>query len=239
MRASVRKVIVSFTDRFEGTVRTLYTDVRNLVSIAIGNLVDASPQGKPWSPALGLEFVHKKTGAPATQDEIIAAWLAVKNGNVAKAGWTAAVRLPANQIELTDHGVETVVLRKLEANDIALKARFPDFEEWPAEAQLAVHSMAWACGSGFDFPKLARALRARDFDTAVLECHMNEWTPEGIHNVGLVPRNVANKILFANAAIVQAYKLDPDAIHWPSELKPAEPSSPEEFEHTDPSYTDP
>ncbi len=202
MRDSVRAAFVGFTSRFEGVVPYLYQDVKGLVTIAIGNLVD------PIQYAMPLPFVRRVDGVPAGRDEIAAEWLRVKaDASLARLGHRAAERITT--LRLTDDGVQSLVARKLEQNEAHLKGRFPYIEEWPACAQLAVHSMAWACGPAFRFPLLEVALRAEDWDTASEQCHMNETG-----NPGLAPRNVADKILFRNAQRVRDFKLDPDLLDW-------------------------
>lgn len=236
MRVTVADIFPTWSGDFEGVVPWMYVDVLNLVTVAIGNLVD------PVELALDLPFLTA-AGIPATRAEIRAAWQAVKNTPVIDVpavdargkrlldaeGRPAFKKMHSGahyghrsvegltSLRLTAEGVATVVGRKMRQNDAALIKRFPDFEEWPGVAQLATHSMSWACGAGFKFPKLEAALLERDFETAAKECHMRE---DG--NPGLVPRNIANKILYRNAAKVQAWHLDPDALFL-TELGPAPP----------------
>lgn len=202
MRDIVRSAFVQFTTAFEGCVPYLYQDVKGLVTVAIGNLVD------PIQYALPLPFVDRVTGTPAARDQIAAEWLRVKgDASLARLGHRAAERITT--LRLTDEGVASLVARKLEQNDAHLKGRFPYIEEWPACAQLAAHSMAWACGPAFRFPLLEVAFRAEDWETASQQCHMNE-----AGNPGLVPRNRANVTLFLNAQRVRDYKLDPELLDW-------------------------
>ena len=202
MRDVVRSAFVEFTSAFEGVVPWMYQDVKGLVTVAIGNLVD------PIQYAMPLPFVDRVTGAPAARDAIAAEWLRVKgDASLARLGHRAAERI--TRLSLTDDGVASLVARKLDQNDAHLKGRFPYIEEWPACAQLAVHSMAWACGPAFRFPLLEVALRAEDWETASQQCHMDERG-----NAGLVPRNRANIVLFLNAQRVRDYKLDPDTLEW-------------------------
>jgi GH24 family phage-related lysozyme (muramidase) len=229
VRASVDEAFVRFSSLFEGVVRSMYTDILGLVTVAIGDLID------PIEAALGLPFVHAD-GTPASRDEIAAAWHAVKNDkNGPRLGWRYTATLTT--IRLTDAGVLEVVERKLQQNEADLRRRFPDFENWPADAQLATHSMAWACGAGFRFPRLAAALQARDFELAAKECHIDTDGPDHIPNTGddnngVKPRNAANVVLYMNAARVQAWKLDPDELHYPNALTDltAEASTPEAAE---------
>ena len=78
---------------------------------------------------------------------------------------------------------------------------FQSFDTWPADAQLALLSMAWAMGPGGPggFPHFRAGCQALDFKTAAAQCQMN-----AAGNPGLVPRNQANVTLFSNAAIVLA-----------------------------------
>jgi GH24 family phage-related lysozyme (muramidase) len=189
----------------------MYLDVLGYVTVGIGNLID------PLSYVVGLPFVHRDDGRPASRSDITAEWLKVKgDASLARLGHRAAERVTS--LRLTDGGVAYVVAVKLEQNDRALSKHFPDWESWPACAQLAMHSWAWAGGAGMHFPMLFEALRARDFDAASVHIHINEWSkrPDGtlVHNTGLVPRNIANKILMRNAQRVEAFHLDPDMLDW-------------------------
>lgn len=226
MRAVVPASWAAFTQPFEGRVASFYNDVRGLTTIADGNLCNTP------SEAAALDMVHPD-GTPATAAEKIAAWHAVHDDpSAASKGWRYAATL--TPLRLTTAGMDALVLGKLESNDRILLARLPDWESYPACAQMALHSLAWACGANAHFPRLFQDVANRDFDGAAVEIHMNEYTPEGIHNAGLVPRNVANKLLMRNAARVDAFHLDPDLIEWKVLLgvndAPTLPSLPSEEE---------
>jgi GH24 family phage-related lysozyme (muramidase) len=218
------------TEELEGCVPTCYLDVLGLVTVAIGNLVDASPAGGSSEPALGLPFVRIADGEPATREEIAAEWQRVKatwtcSPNVdakrcpnrkqcgAHGGWRVAKRVC--QLQLTPAGVEQVVNAKLDANDAELTRRFPRFQEWPWQAQLATHSMAWACGAWFRFPRLAAALQADDFARAAEECHIAET-----HGGTIVTRNKRNKALY-RAAVGQGVDAPPFDLDDPTDLQRA------------------
>lgn len=205
MRDVVRDAFVRFTGPMEGVVPWMYQDVKGLVTVAIGNLID------PIQYALPLPF-KKADGSFATRDEIAADWLRVKgHPGLATAGHRAAERIA--QLRLDDEGVQLVVSRKLAQNADHLRRRFLEWDEWPACAQLATLSMAWACGPAFQFPMLAAVLNAQDFAEAAKQCHINE-----AGNPGLIPRNKRNKTLYRNAARVRDFKLDPDYLNWDVEL---------------------
>lgn len=214
MRLSVRDAFVGFTAPLEGVVPWMYADVKGLVTTAIGNLID------PIQYALPLPWLHQD-GSAASRDEIAAEWLRVKQDpNAARRGhrYTEGI----TRLRLDAAGVDLVVSRKLAQNAQHLKARFPEWDEWPADAQLATLSMAWACGPAFRFPRLEAELRARRFDMAAGECHIDTTG-----NPGIVPRNRANIALYRNAAKVVAYKLDPEGLIWPEVLDDGAETVPE------------
>jgi hypothetical protein len=214
MKPSVRHAFVPFTSPLEGVVPWMYLDELGLVTVAIGNLID------PIELALALPFV-RQDGTPATREEIREAWAVVKaHQELAQQGHRVAARFTS--IRLTDEGVAQVVGAKLEQNDASLRAHYPGFEEWPADAQLAAHSMAWACGAAFGyggprpFRKLDAALLDFDFVTAAAECTINPQRGT------IVQRNAANRMMFMNAARVVMLRLDPEVLHWPDELHDVE-----------------
>lgn len=201
---SVREVFVDFSSALEGVVPWMYVDVKQLVTVAIGNLIDTPDS------AVALPFVRKRTGERATRTEILAEWSMVKtHPTAARQGHRALEAV--TELRLTPEGIRSLVMRKLESNHAVLVGWYPELESWPADAILAVYSMAWACGPAFGgthaggFPRLAAALRARDFGECERQCHMNE-----AGNAGLIPRNKANKALF-RAAVAPA---DPELVSW-------------------------
>ncbi len=192
MRGSVRDAFISFNSPFEGIVHWMYADVKGLVTVGIGNLIDPLPKGLP--------FVDKGTGLPASEAAILADWTRIKGDkSLAKLGHRACEHI--TQLRLTGTGVERLVYGKLDEMAGYLAKRFPEWEIWPADAQLATLSMAWACGPAFHFPKLEAALRDQDFIAASNECHINETG-----NPGVKPRNAANVALYINASTAP----DPD-----------------------------
>ena len=97
-----------------------------------------------------------------------------------------------------------MIKNKLQQNERTLKQykAFSGFDQWPADAQMAVLSMAWAMGPGFapKWTKFCAAFARKDspdFEAAAATCKMNE-----AGNPGLIPRNNANKRLFLNASAV-------------------------------------
>lgn len=224
MRDAVRSAFYDFNAPMEGEVPWLYQDVLGLVSVGVGILCD------PMGLALRLPFVHLD-GTPATTTDIAAEWARIKNlgtgtheqGNpAARGGHLFAKR--HTTLRLTEEGLRLTLEGKLHQNDVYLRGRFPAFEEWPADAQMAIHSLAWGCGPAFRFPKLEAALKAKDFRTASGEVRM---VANGVELNGLKPRNAANRALLINAAYVDKLSLNPDKLWWPRQLE-TDPLGPED-----------
>lgn len=215
MRPSVRAAFLAFTEPLEGKVLHFYADVRQLVTIGYGNLVD------PLAYAMVLPMVNKVTGAVATRDEIARDWQRVKGDpTMAKLGHRAADKV--THLKLTAAGVERLVMGKLDEMDGALARRFPSWEAQPADGQLLVLSMSWAMGPAFRFPAFEEALRRGDYHRAGAECEM-----DARGNPGLVPRNLANRMLAANAAWVVETGSDYDVLHWPKVAAHETPTLPD------------
>jgi hypothetical protein len=202
MFPAVQSAFPTFSQKFEGRVAYMYVDVKQLVTIGVGNLID------PVATALALPFRFKNrpgisaAGSPATPDQISAEWQTIKNDlSLATKGFKACD--PITQLELSDDAIDTLILDRLTKNENFLKRQqwFQNFETWPADAQLGLLSMSWAMGPGGPggFPQFRVACQNLDFKAAATECKMNE-----AGNPGLVPRNQANVTLVSNAAVVLA-----------------------------------
>jgi hypothetical protein len=202
MWPSVQAYFQTFTTQFEGCVRYMYLDIKGLVTVGIGNLVD------PVEAAQALPFQFKNQpgiaapGSAATADQIAAEWATLKsNPNLAPRGFTACE--PITQLELSDDSINTLVLTRLSQNESFLKRQrwFSNFDTWPADAQMGLLSMAWAMGPAGPgaFPNFRAACQNLEFSVAAAQCQMNETG-----NPGLIPRNRANFALFSNAAVVLA-----------------------------------
>ncbi len=207
MRQSVRDAFVSFTEKFEGSVNVMYVDILGLVTCGVGNLID------PIGTALDLPFL-RADGSMASRAEIGSEWRLMKlTPGLSHLGWTAAAKIA--KLHLSPEGISQLVAGKLAANEhylVEMKNEFPDFSTFPADAQLAVLSMAWAMGPAFPprFPKFTAAMHRRDFAAAALLSHM-----EDSHNAGLRPRNAADIVLLDNAAAVEKAGADPEVLRYP------------------------
>lgn len=224
--SSVLSAFPKFSSDFEGLVPFMYLDKLGLVTTGVGNLINsvAAAQELPWK---------EPGGAPATKERIASEWQKVhalvgvrnpKTGNL----WTdegGGHFGPFTTIRLSNSDIGTLFLQKMKSNDTYLLKQFPSYHVWPADAQLALHSMAWAMGPSFKYPKFAAAVNKvyPDFLTAAKESYMpdnaeRDITKRPTLNPGLRPRNIANALLFTNAAISLKLNRALDALTWPSAL---------------------
>lgn len=211
MHQSVEDVWVAYNTPLEGKLNRMYVDIDGWVTTGMGNKID------PLRDALGLPWLLMSSGAPATRAEVTAAWNAVKNdARARKEGWPRAFALAANNVYLSDAAVDALILSRLSENDRLLRKRFAEFEEWPADAQLAVHSMVWAMGAGrlfASFPKCCRALERGDFAAAANECRMTGGGGKPATGT-LVKRNQLNYDLLNNAADIMRDRGDITELVW-------------------------
>ncbi len=221
MRDSVGSAAREFMSRFEGELPYMYLDIKGLVTTGIGDLVD------PYSVAARLPWVHRLTGVSATSQEVFAAWTKVKGAvSMMRVGGGAYEGL--TDLRLTYDGLVSLMMGRLRLDDAFLARRWPGYASWPADAQLACLSCAWAAGPAWHAPRLDAALALPDFDAAAgppgdaathPECRGEAWLND-TSNPGLRPRNLSNKLLFENAACVQSLSAmyDPDVLYWPERL---------------------
>lgn len=216
MRQMVRDNFKAFSEPLEGKVLWMYTDSLGLVSIGVGNLIDPIDLARTL-PSLGAPYINKDTGAEGTDSEIQTDWNQVKT---AAANWQAAESMTA--LRITEQGCEQLVLNKAaefegylttHADDPeTLVKAFADFGNWPADAQIALMSMAWAMGPAFAdggrWPSFRAACEAEDWLAAAANCNMS--------NAWLIRRNAVNRGAFRNAAwAVTQDDFDPEVLWLP------------------------
>jgi hypothetical protein len=217
MRASVRAGARAFDSLFEGSVAEMYVDVLGIVTCGIGNRID---YGSP-DPARSLGWVRRSDGQPASQSEIVSEWHAVKDGKLA---WYHG--RPPRPIYLSEPALSALFFQKLDANEQILAKRWRNWDQFPADAQLGCHSDGWAAGPLWKAPALDRDAGVLDFQRFAGPpgdantdpfCRGDAWLNDD-GNPGLRPRNLANKTLFWNAAVVLNDGRDPDVLYYPVEL---------------------
>ncbi|MGW2559138.1 peptidoglycan-binding domain-containing protein [Streptomyces sp. NPDC001514] len=205
MHASVADAFTAFTVPLEGRVRFMYLDSKQLVTTGIGNLLDADDPDAIGSRAylqayaydLGWTFLAG--GGNASHEQIDAEYDTVKASGTAEL--PIEEREAITRLRISEETIDTLVRDKLSSNEAYLQGRpaLGKLADWPADAQLALFSMAWALGPGFDFPHFLDAVAVGDWRTAARESHMSERD-----NPGVRPRNVRNGLLFTLADWIAA-----------------------------------
>jgi len=226
MRQAVLDAFPGFTTPLEGRIPYMYPDTYGYITTGVGNLIDTTPHSNAVThTALSLPWVHKSDGQPATADEIAADWQAVSdNADLYHSGGAGAFA-SLTQLRLTDDAIDTLVRNKLASNWQQAVSVYPDAENWPADAQLALMSMMWAMGMpGSHFPKFTSAVNGNppDFNTAAgppgdagadPSRRGQAWINDST-NPGVRPRNLANKQLFTNAQAVLDNGVNPDVLYY-------------------------
>lgn len=216
MRPGVFEAFRELSGVKEGKVPWMYTDLHKdsngnldpLVTTAIGNLIDGSQKNNVFT----YQWTHGVGGSIASRDEIEAAWQVVKREGSKLSAQDVRGGSPKfaalTDLRLSDEEIERIFRVTLDDFERRLKQRFPSYDSWPADAQLGLLSMAWAMGTGFNYPRFQAAANddvVPNFDIMARE--------SGIP--GNRPRTEAQDTLFSNAAAVVRGGLDPDRVYFP------------------------
>lgn len=200
MHESVRDSFISFSEPLEGRVLFMYLDVKRLVSTGVGNLLDADDaedfgtNPSPLPDIYTLDWFDKTSGTPASHADILAEYARVKFSGTAQKPLPEKEKI--TRLQTTDEEIDKLIHSKLASFERTLLQRepFASLDQWPADGQLGLLSMAWALGPKFRFPKFQAAAVAGDWLTMARECRMTETG-----NPGVIPRNVRNGLLFTIA----------------------------------------
>lgn len=221
---SVHTVFVSFSETFEGLTSFMYLDQLGLVTVGVGNLIDESeyPAGtsNPAGPALKLSWQHKG-GAPASPAEVLTEWERVKALQAMKGAGGSAFGKGA-LLFVTAESEAQLIEDQLVDNEAVLRSFLPNYDEIPADGELAIHDMAWAMGPLFlhGYPRFRAAVLAGDFATAADECAITHPV-----NSSIEARNHANRTLLRNAAQVLARGYPRANVFYPRDLAAEVPAT--------------
>jgi GH24 family phage-related lysozyme (muramidase) len=206
MHASVIEKWHQFSTPLEGRVGHLYADVKQLLTAGVGNLAD------PVSLALQMPW-KLPDGSLASKDEVVRQWNAVKSQAAYLSKRHYKFAAPLSTIRLTDEDIDAFVAKRLAQTERALKKAYPNWDDFPADAQLGCLSMAWAVGDGFPaiFKNFTRFANKQDWVSAKACAKI-----KADNNPGVVPRNRNNELCFDNAATVFENAMDRSVLHWPT-----------------------
>ncbi|MFG1935156.1 peptidoglycan-binding protein [Mycobacterium sp. NPDC048908] len=216
MKNSVRNYWIEFNTPLEGRVHYMYLDWKGWVSTGVGNLIDATQQPmsapsaaeRSASLAMAGQFGWTTTdGASAGADLIAADWDAVKARlDLAPFGHLAFASL--THLVLSDDEIDRMIFAKVDEMERYLTSRgeFADFDNWPADAQLAVLSMSWGMGPAFNFPNFSSFVAQGDWANAAAECGFQP--DQGTIKI----RNMLDAQCLRNAARVCSDGYDPEQL---------------------------
>jgi hypothetical protein len=221
MQQIVRQQFRKFSATLEGDVTWMYLDVKGLVTTGRGNLIDSVGE------ALGLDWQYRdRPGSLASDPDVTKEWNRIKNSPESKAlqGHGGGHYKSVTTLDVTSESLDYLFDGMLASNETTLKnlrhlsnQPYADFEDWPADAQLGLLSMAWAMGPSFSkghsWHGFVQAVVDRNWQQAAKESHISE-----ANNAPIWKRNVANEILFRNAAIVEGGDLASDVLYYPITL---------------------
>lgn len=201
MKRAVVDVFAAFTRPLEGCVLWPYLDCLGLVTVGYGCLIDPEPMAAP------LTWLGNPSAGTVAQQ-----WMALKARQDLKTRHFNYAA-PLTTLRLDQPGADALLDQRMELFEGTLKHYFPSWDSWPADAQLAVMAMAWACGAGYPakFPNFTTFARVSDWLNAAKCAEIN-----ATGNPGIVPRNKQVQLCLANAASSQAQGLDPERLFWPA-----------------------
>jgi peptidoglycan hydrolase-like protein with peptidoglycan-binding domain len=196
-RAAVVASLVPWSTPFEGYLNGPYTDAKGLVTTGMGNLID-SGSGSPTPTA-------KARSLPWSPNNIDADWAALK---AAWPGVQSVASMHLTTSRLSPQAVTDLIVSTMKAEEPAILRLIPGFASLPADSQMGIWSMVWAMGTGnlASFKTFLSAVNSGDFVTAAANCHMQ--------GVGIDMRNLANRLLFLNAAAVKTLGADPAVLYY-------------------------
>lgn len=206
MKPSVKDNWLALNAPLEGRCPWMYSDIRGLVTCAVGILID------PPQEALKIPW-KRKDGSAASQADILAEFWRVKNTPGARKLGVKYWETSA-QLHLTPEDMESVILDKLTRFDQVLNERIKNWNQFPADAQFATLSLSWAMGPYFVYPHWEAAALANRWDICAEECYIPDGFPGGVadgspQNRGLVPRNRMNREMFLLALVS-----NPAMVEW-------------------------
>jgi hypothetical protein len=222
MRQSAWDYLLKFTEFHEGPIRHMYNAKGAEVDVTIGIGISLPTEGSAASPDIVALCFDPATKLPATAAQMKADWNTASEmmiaGNARIFNASTGELKPFAEKCLMRMSLETVrssVQKKLAANfklgKNTHKDHYPDFETYPAEAQVAIASFNYGIPAMNTFPNLSSAISAGDWLWAAGQCKINGASPR---------KNKGHEVLFTNAARVVEQGLDLDSIADVSKVDP-------------------
>ena len=204
---SVIDIFPTFTKPLEGCVLWPYQDILGLVTIGYGCLIE---------PEALAAAIPDWVGSPSPA-EVARQWNLV---NAFPKAMHFARYENACTLRLTQEGVDHLLESRMQTFSGTLQHYFPAWDRFPADAQLGILAMAWACGAGFPatFTNFSRFANQRDWKNAARCATIKEAGNPGIH-----PRNLQVALCLQNAADIDDGDYGTGALYWPNPVREALP----------------
>lgn len=202
-RSVVANYFAAFSARWEGYTNYPYPDVKGLVTVGRGNMIPnlSAMYQLPWR-------IGGKDGLLADKTLVTAEWCRLRAISPLERNEGGGHFAEGAKLFLTDAVVDGLTLSKAsEMCDSLAKELFPEWDEWPACAQLGTLSLSWGYGEHLlqgpaPFPKFVKAAQMTDWATCSEECKLST-----VGNPGVTGRNGANEYLFRSALMIPLDKL--------------------------------
>lgn len=218
VRQSVLDNFVRITETHEGTVPWPYLDIKGYVTTGTGNLIENIATGRPTERFFEMAW-ERPDGSKPSRAYLQNAWDTVKGhqemasyggGSQAFAALTDIRLGPYNtQVNQMTPAIREIIKWQLDSDEALHRAQFPQYDSWPADAQLALAEMSWAKGADYSgWPGLRGALNSMppNFAKAAIESHISNAVPA---------RNEMDRLLFENAQAVIDTNADPEPLYYP------------------------
>lgn len=208
MHSTVLPALRNFLGTHEGVCDFMYLDTRGLVTTGIGNLID------PKRLAGGYQWLRNSDNGRALPSEVDAEWEQIKRRQEHRNRGGLYFRR-FTTLHLSPTEIERIFRQKASQFDTSLKGIFPQWNSYPADAQLAMLCHAWALGTGglrSGWPRYTAACTGRDWRAAA-----GEFAWRGIN----AQRRRGMEQMFTNAANIedavrQGFHYDLTHVHFPT-----------------------
>lgn len=164
MKDSLKQRLRPSLKRSEGEVPYMYLDTEGLVTVGVGNML------RDVVAAQALPFVDRKTRKKATKDQIKTDYETVRKQTK---GRLYTFYKPHTKLDLPQVDIDRLLNARIDEFLKLLKGKFPDFDDYPMDAQEALFDMAYNLGVAKlmrEFTKFVKAVKDQDWETAAAQC---------------------------------------------------------------------
>ncbi len=202
MYPSAKDQILDHLSIFEGVVPYMYLDVRGLVTVGVGNLLDPlSTYGKK------VRFYRLSDRGFATEAEVKAEFAFVKSkvvpgGNTPQSGWARYTAFESvTKLRVYPEDIQAAVLTSVASQEKWIVSQLGrDYDTLPADVQVVLIQMGYAGSLKARMPQLAPFLKKRDYLGARRFAYLSN-PQNGLR--GYEDYNAAFRMMMMNAWIVE------------------------------------